>query len=213
MIKKSTSIILIHFLIGAHLMQAQQETAPNTQKSGTFPVMKSELPLAKTRYVDPKGFFSIIPPALWQVKEYPDDPRGKAAFLGPEANIDLRILINAVPFSTIEELLVFCHDIEKRMGIEMNISTGTINEGPAVQRSFSFKGLKFLYIDFLVGQVDHNLAYGAPLDKYDRYFPVVLRSIETYEPLFKEITDDQIRQHALAKKNSFGKTHDSNGKS
>ncbi len=61
--------------------------------------------LSKSRYSDPKGYFKIVPPNGWRIQEFPQDARGKVAFFSPESNVDLRVLVNAVDFSTIEELL------------------------------------------------------------------------------------------------------------
>ncbi len=159
--------------------------------------------LAGKRYSDPKGYFKIVPPAGWRTHEYPQDPRGKVAFLGPKSNIELRVLVNAVDFGTTDALVRFCKDIEKRIGINTNIKRITFGGRPAVERTFRFirfKGLKFYAIDFLVGKVDHNLQYGAPEHLFDKYRPIVLKSMETYEPVLRKLTDDQAIKHAVAKK-------------
>jgi len=125
--------------------------------------------LADKRYNDPKGYFTVVPPAGWRIQEYPDDVRGKVAFLAPDANIDLRVLVNAVDFSTMDELLEFCRSTEKRLGVTMKIEKFDFHGRQAVRRSFEIQGQRFLYVDFLIGKVDHNLAYGAPPSKYDLY--------------------------------------------
>jgi hypothetical protein len=60
--------------------------------------------LATKRYIDPKGFFQLVPPTGWKVQEYPQDARRKVAFSAPEVNVDLRVLVNSVDFSTVEAL-------------------------------------------------------------------------------------------------------------
>lgn len=167
----------------------------------TSNVMGSEVDrLAGKRYSDPKGYFKIVPPAGWRTHEYPQDPRGKVAFLGQKSNIELRVLVNAVDFDTTDALVSFCKDIEKRIGINTNIKRITFGGRPAVERTFRFKGLKFYAIDLLVGKVDHNLQYGAPEHLFDKYRPIVLKSMETYEPVLRKLTDDQAIKHAVAKK-------------
>lgn len=161
--------------------------------------------LADKRYSDPKGYFRVVPPAGWRIQEYPDDVRGKVAFLAPEGNIDLRVLINAVDFSTIDELIEFCRSTEKRLGVTMRTEKFDFHGRQAVRRSFEIRGQRFLYIDFLIGKVDHNLAYGAPPSKYDRYLPVVLKSMETYEPILKEEGDKESLEHLVAKKLRLGR--------
>ena len=92
--------------------------------------------LSRKRYVDPKSYFKIVPPAGWRIQEYPQDSRGKVAFFAPGSNIALRVLVNAVDFSAIEELIAFCKDVEKRIGVNTNIKRITFGGRPAVERTF-----------------------------------------------------------------------------
>lgn len=112
--------------------------------------------LSDKRYADPKGYFRMVPPAGWSIKEYPDDARGKVAFMAQESSIDFRILVNAVDFGTIDELLDFCRSTEKRIGVPMKIEKIDFHGRQAVRRSFEIRGQRFLYVDFLIGKVDHN---------------------------------------------------------
>lgn len=160
--------------------------------------------LSDKRHVDPKGYFRVVPPAGWRVQEYDDDVRGKVAFFAPDLNIDLRILVNAVDFYTIDELMEFCRSTEKSLGVTMKIEQFDFYGHQAVRRSFEIQGKRFLYVDFLIGKVDHNLAYSAPLDKYNQYLPVVLKSMETYEPILREIGGKENLDHLVAKKLRLG---------
>lgn len=156
--------------------------------------------LAAKRYVDPKGYFKIVPPEGWRVQEYPQDPRGKVAFIGPESNVDLRVLVNAVEFSTIDELVSFCKSIEARTGLSTNIQRTEFGGRPAVKRSYEMKGVQFFMYDFLVGSVDHNIQYGAPPNAYQKYMSIITKSIETYEPIARTASEKEASQHAVAKK-------------
>jgi len=160
----------------------------------------SEGKLSKSRYVDPKGYFKIVPPDGWRMQDFPQDTRGKVAFFAPESDVDLRVLVNAVDFSTIEELISYCKDVERRIGVSTNIGKTTFGDRPAVKRSFQFKGLKLYYIDFLVGKVDHNIAYSASPSKYDKYLPIVQKSMETYETVMRDISDKEVVKNLVAKK-------------
>jgi len=113
-------------------------------------VNAADLQLADHQHIDPKGFFQIVPPNGWEIKEYPQDPRGKGAFLTDKNRVDFRILINAVNFSTFEDLVASCEKIGKRLGLNTNIKRIELNGRPAGQQSFVWKGLKFLYYDFLI---------------------------------------------------------------
>jgi len=154
--------------------------------------------LADNWYSDPKGYFRIVPPAGWTVTEYPDEPRGKVAFTGPD-DVDLRVLINAVDFDSVDRLESFCRERAQQVGVEMNIKRTEFDHRPAIERSFEYQGQRFRYIDFLVGKVDHNLAYGAPPSQYERYLPVVTKSMETYSPVSSEVSTGDAAKHAAAK--------------
>jgi hypothetical protein len=156
--------------------------------------------LASKPYLDPKGYFRIVPPDGWRIQEYPSDPRGKVAFVGPEANVDLRVLTNAVGFNTVDELVTYCQGIESRTGLSTNIERIEFGGRPAVRRSFEAKGHKFYAIDFLVGAVDHNLMYGALAAAYATYLPLAQASMETYEAAARDTTSGDVTSHAVAKK-------------
>jgi len=161
--------------------------------------------LADKRYADPKGYFRVVPPAGWSIQEYPDDVRGKVAFIALESSGDFRILVNAVDFDTIDELLDFCRSTERTLGVTVKIEKFDFHGHQAVRRSFEIRGQRFLYVDFLIGKVDHNLAYGAPPSTYDQYLPVILKSMETYEPILTETGDRESVDHLVAKKLRLGR--------
>jgi len=161
--------------------------------------------LAGKRYIDPKGYFRIVPPLGWQLQEYPQEPRGKVAFIAPIANTELRILINAVDFSTIDELVKSCQRIETRRGISTNIEKVEFAGRPAVKRSFEIQGIKFMAIDFLEGRVVHNLQYTAPPDVYHKYLSVAMNSMKTYEPLTHNTSSQDVIKHRLAQKLSIAR--------
>ena len=156
--------------------------------------------LSQQRYSDPKGFFNIVPPAGWHMQDYPEDPRGKVAFICPEADVSLRVLTNVVDFSTFEELLEEIKSIGERYGMEADIERITFSDHPAIKRKLLFKGLRLFLVDFLEGKVAHNIQYAAPPDKYEKYLPVVMKSIETYEPIVKEVTGEDNIKSIVAKK-------------
>lgn len=156
--------------------------------------------LANTPYVDPKGFFRIVPPAGWEIKEYPDDPRGKVAFLGPENNVDFRILVSVKDFNDFDTLykntLDVAKEIKERYGATVSVEKTTFLNKPAVKREINVKGQKMLGIEFLIDNVRHDLQYSAPQRVYQKYLSIVMKSIKTYEPLKK--TGEVPKEHAIA---------------
>jgi hypothetical protein len=153
--------------------------------------------LSRTRYVDPKGYFKITPPRGWRIQEYPQDPRGKVAFIRGK-NIDLRVLARAADFDGIEGLLEFVKDNQKQFGVNMNIQKVKLLGKAAVKRNFTFKGFKILLIDFMEGNIKHNLQYMAKPSIYDKYLAIVMESINTYETILRAASRKNVQKHEVA---------------
>ena len=153
--------------------------------------------LSRTRYVDPKGYFKITPPLGWRIQEYPQDPRGKVAFIGAK-NVDLRVLARAADFDSFEGLLKFLKGVEKRTGVNTNIQKISFLGRPAIKRNFVFKALKILYIDLMEGNIKHNLQYCASRGQYDRYLAVATKSMNTYQTILRGASSRDVQKHDLA---------------
>jgi hypothetical protein len=190
------------------LSACQQKTAnTNVGENDTTLVFK----LSNKIYVDPKGYFKIVPPIDWTIQEYPDDSRGKVAFICPEQQVDLRILTNAVEYDSIDDLISFCKDVEGKININTNIEEITFWGMPAVKREFEMNGMKFYYIDILINRVDHNIAYSANVELFDKYYDMIKKSIDTYELINIDVTDDIIRKNAVDKNKRLAKLMIENG--
>lgn len=167
-------------------------------KTGTTKNKKIQGQLSQTLYVDPKGYFRIVPPSDWRIQEYPQEQRGKVAFIGPES-AEFRVLVNAVDYD-FETFISWCKDLEKRLGTPMNIERITFDGKPAIRRTYLLKGIKFYAINFFIGKANHNLQYGAPPAVYDKYFPIVSKSMETYEPHLIDLSAQDVKKLYVAKK-------------
>ncbi len=180
------------------LLRLKKE-AESTQKPTEEPA------LAKEAYTDPKGFFKIIPPQGWQKQEYPQDPRGKVAFIAPVSQTDLRVLAKAVDIPDYETLIRNLKDKEKQLGVEMNIEPTVFNRMPAVKRlaTITMQGvtLKFLWIDLLIDGVSHNIQYSAPPSLFEKHRDTAWKSMLTYQPLKrgKPASPEEARRHEAAK--------------
>jgi hypothetical protein len=180
--KYFAALIMGIFLLS--LLMGCESTSPSTtasQISSTTQATVSKV------YVDPKGFFSITPPPGWSLLEYPDDQRGKVAFLAGESNVDLRVLAKPVDTANYQWLIRELQDIETELDVPMNIEPILFNGLPAVKRvaTMTAQGitLKLLWIDILIDGISHNIQYGAPPAAFDDYYNTVWQSILTYEPL------------------------------
>lgn len=154
--------------------------------------------LAKNRYADPNGFFKIVPPEGWRIQKYPQDPRGKVAFYGPEG-VELRVLAKGLDYNSFEEMLEEIKGIEKNIGTNTNIEKITFAEKPAVKRLFISKGNQMLFIDFMIGNTTHNLMYSGSPAKFREYQSLAQKSIDTYEPTLRGVSPEDVKKHAVAK--------------
>lgn len=153
-------------------------------------------------YVDSKHYFAIHTPIDWQIQEYPQDPRGKVVFIGPKNNIDLRILASQKNFNNFEDLFNTTQenakDIKKRFGISVNLQKTTFLDRQAVKREWEFRGVKCFAIEFMEGNIRHDLQYGAPQRFFNKYLPIVLKAMETYHPTVKGLSEEDVKRHQIA---------------
>jgi len=74
----------------------------------------------------------------------------------------------------------------------------------AVKRSWTYGGVKFFAIDFMEGNIRHDLQYSAPSKYYDEYFHLVMMSMKTYEPIPQK-ESNKFKEHQLANKQRLDK--------
>jgi len=182
---KFVSITIISFLFVLQLI----ENTPAQGKTAS---------LSQSRYLDPNGYFKIVPPDGWQIQKYPKDPRGKVAFAGPDG-VQLRVLAKGLDYNSFEEMLEEIKGIEKKIGISTNIEKIMFSDKPAIKRSFTLKGTKIFFIDFMIGNTAHNLMYSASSPKFGKYLSVAQESINTYEPTLRGVSPEDVKKHAIAK--------------
>jgi hypothetical protein len=165
---------------------------------------RSEISQA-TVYVDPKGYFKILPPAGWRVQEYPQDPRGKVVFIAGGGQVDLRVLVKAVDIPDYDGLVKNLKAIETQLGVPTNIEPAVFNGMPAIKRvaTVTMQGVtqKLLWIDLLIDGLTHNLQYGAPPNVFDKHYETAWQSMLTYEPLKRQdpASPEDARKHEAAK--------------
>jgi hypothetical protein len=191
-----TPVSIIWVLLMNALLGCGKQDAGDSAPTGEI----AQAHLAAQRYVDPKGYFTILPPDGWQAQEYPQDPRGKVAFRAPGGEDYFRILVNAQDFTSLDSLVAMCREIENRIGIPSHIEVVELAGAPVVRRSFQAQGYRILTYDLLVGSVVHNLQYAAPPDVYPRYLPVVIKSMESYEATQRNTSEADFVAHKVAKK-------------
>lgn len=148
---------------------------------------KTDATLIDDRYVDPKGNFKINPPKNWKPTDYPEDPRGKVAFVGPKAQVDLRVLVSDWGTTDFErfyqETKANATDVQRQIGSEVSLVRERFIGREALRRSFTYRGLRSTAIMFLDGSRKHDIQYTAPETLYEDYANAVVFAMSTYEPL------------------------------
>lgn len=189
--------IILFFTLSGHTIFFAQANNPKAQKG--------DAQLSKTLYSDPKGFFRIRAPEGWRVQDYPQDPRGKVGFHEPSNQATLRALTQVVDITDLSELIQHLRNMEKQVGSQMNIEPIIFNKMPAVKADaiLTISGIasKYLWINFLLDGVQHNLQYSAEPKHFDKHYSIAWKSMLSYEPLKRKTpsSTEEARKHEAAK--------------
>lgn len=172
------------------------------EESCSFP----KISLSSQQYVDPKGFFTIFPPSDWFIREYPNDPRGKVAFMHPSIkNLTLRIIAQAADYRNIEELKqnaeTVARKIRTQFGGEVTIRSSSLGDAPALRIIITIPDqFKQSQYQFLRGRMYYNISYSAPLDAFEDFLTEVTYSIDTFEPSSRGVSTKDVVQHSISAK-------------
>jgi len=55
----------------------------------------------------------------------------------------------------------------------------------ALRKTYQYRGYKFLVTDFIKGKTAHNLQFSGTPEKYEEYYELAIKSMETYTPIRK----------------------------
>jgi hypothetical protein len=140
------------------------------------------LGLTGERVSDPRGFFTIVPPSGWKMSGYPDSHPFNVTFYGPHG-VDINITASAVEYNDYNTLLKRIEQIEREIGMNTHIEPVTFLGRPAIKRTSNLHRSRVLVIDFVEHRVAHHLLCRIPHELFDKYEPVVMEVLNTYEPL------------------------------
>ncbi|MFW6114120.1 MAG: hypothetical protein ACOC7K_00085 [bacterium] len=179
-------------------------TELSTGPNSTVPAMRVEL--AAQRYEDPNGYFTIIPPAGCRVETYPNDPRGKVAF-HLDGNTDLRVLVTPVDYSSFDTMLAELRQKQRELRgrVDMGLEVTELDGRMAVKKTLELQGTKLVAYDFMVGKVHHDLQFASARRDFGKYLPLVMVSIQTYEPIQRDVPPEAAKQAAIAKRVRLGR--------
>jgi len=134
-----------------------------------------------SRYVDPAGLFSFVPPRNWVKVANPADGFYNAVFQGPYG-MDLSIQVVATPGETFADLIEKLRQVERNLSADTHMDFAYVGPHRAAKRSVQLFRNRVLLLDFLTGDLSHHVQFSAPPELYDQYEPLILRLMQTYEP-------------------------------
>ena len=164
---------------------ADLSTPPKADPS--FPDVTTELRNAllnppDTRYVDPKGLFSIGCPAGWSRTDRSNGASYDIVFFSPN-RASIGIMATRVKYNDLPSLFKDIEKNEAEYGIRTDVETIRFKNRPAIKRTCVLNTVKIFSIDFVDNYVAHHILCRAPKDYYDQYVPVLMELLNTYEPL------------------------------
>jgi hypothetical protein len=137
--------------------------------------------LDDARYVDPSGWFSLVPPRNWVQVAKPVDGFFNVVFQGP-AGMDMGIQVVATNGVTFDKLVENLRRVERSLAADTHMDFAYVGSCRAVKRSAQLFRSKLLMLDFVTGDLEHHVQFSVPTALYDEYEPVFLRLMQTYEP-------------------------------
>ena len=140
-------------------------------------------------YVDPKGYFKLLPPEGWEVEEFPDDPQGKVSFKGPDG-VKIFFLAKNIETDASGKPVEKDKLSDEEIAADPNLEKITFAGYPAVKRLIDLSESNMLMIDFVAGQAKHNLFYSAPSDKFNQYLPLAKETFASYEVINKKSSSE-----------------------
>ena len=137
--------------------------------------------LGGTRYVDPGGLFSLVPPRHW-VRDAKSSGRFfNAVFQGPYG-MDMSIQVVVTNGLTFDKLVDNLRRVERNLAADTHMDFAYVGPYRAIKRSAQLFKTKLLMLDFVTGDLAHHVQFSVPPALYDEYEPVFLRLMQTYEP-------------------------------
>ncbi|NCC50827.1 MAG: hypothetical protein EOM20_06370 [Spartobacteria bacterium] len=136
-------------------------------------------------YVDPDRLFSITAPAGWTVTQQPEGTPYNVTFRsrnGPE----ISIVATRVDYNNFTRLKKDIKSIEQQQGINAHIEEPGFIGREAIRRTMGLHHSKVVTYDFIEDHVAHHIQVSIPHSLTNRYEPVLMDIIETYEPLPSE---------------------------
>ena len=133
------------------------------------------------RFADSNGLFSVVAPASWRITTPPLSDFYNVIFKSPNG-ADISIMVTPVQYDDLPSLFKDIEANERESGIRTEVATIRLKERPAIRRTCKLFNSRVLAIDFAAHRMSHHILCTAPTALYDKYKPVFMEIINTYEP-------------------------------
>lgn len=138
------------------------------------------LGLGGPRYVDPKGLFSVVPPAGWSTATPPDSGSYSVVFFGPNG-ADMSIMATPVGYDDLPSLFKDIENSERQTSIRTDFEAIRFQGRSAVRRTCKLHHVRVLAIDFVENRVAHHILCTTPPELFEKYEPALMEVINTYQ--------------------------------
>lgn len=151
---------------------------PTPRKGDAADIAKG---MGDPRYVDPSGYFSVVPPRHWVKVATPANDFYNVVFRGAH-DMDMRVQVVATHGQTFEGLVKKLRQVERNLSADTHMDFAYVGPYRAVKRSVQLFRNRVLLLDFMTGDLAHHVQFSMPPESYEEYEPVFLRLMQTYEP-------------------------------
>lgn len=144
------------------------------------------LGLGGPRYIDPSGLFSVVPPAGWRTATPPDSGSYNVVFYGPNG-ADMSIMATPVDYNDLPSLFKDIEESERQTSIRTDFGAIRFQGRSAVKRTCKLHHVRLMAIDFVENRVAHHILCTTPPDLFEKYEPVLMEVINTYQTTNSEV--------------------------
>jgi hypothetical protein len=171
-------LAIVAFIVDLSQVKLPNPIAPPSANEELQTVL---LGLGGPRYADSNGLFSVVAPAGWRIMRSPESDFYNVIFKSPNG-ADMSIMTTPVQYNDLPSLFKDISAHERESGIRTEFATIRLKDRQAIRRTCKLFNSRVLAIDFVADRVSHHILCTAPLTLYDKYEPVFMEIINTYEP-------------------------------
>jgi len=171
-------LAIVAFIVDMSQVKLPNPIAPPSANEELQAVL---LGLGGPQYVDSNGLFSVVAPAGWRIVRPPESDFYNVMFKSPNG-ADMSIMATPVQYDDLPSLFKDISAHERESGIRTELATIRLKDRQAIRRTCKLFNSRVLAVDFVANRVSHHILCTAPTTLYDKYEPVFMEIINTFEP-------------------------------